>query len=59
MFVPGKSFKPSLWVRPGAYSKVDLLKVVLLGYVVALPVNIRLGWKGLPGINNRAYYDHS
>jgi hypothetical protein len=32
-----------LWVRPGAYSRVEYLK----------------GWKGLPGINALAYYENS
>jgi hypothetical protein len=26
------------------------------GRLLALPANIRLGWKGLPGINTLAYY---
>jgi hypothetical protein len=26
---------------------------------VSLPENIRLGWKGLPGTNTVAYYNHS
>ncbi len=33
-----------LWVRPGAYP--------------TLPVNIRLGWKALPGTNTLAYYEN-
>jgi hypothetical protein len=27
----------------------------LLGRILALPTNIRLGWKGLPGTNALAY----
>jgi hypothetical protein len=30
-----------------------------LGYSLALPANIRLGWKGLPGKNALAYYEKS
>jgi hypothetical protein len=26
---------------------------------LALPTNIRLGWKGLPGTNTLAYYENS
>jgi len=28
-------------------------------YFQALPANIRLGWKGLPGTNTLAFYEHS
>jgi hypothetical protein len=27
--------------------------------LLALPTNIRLGWKGLPGTNTLAYYEYS
>ncbi len=40
-----------LWVRTGAYPRVEHLKGASLGYALALPTNIRLGWKGLPGTN--------
>ncbi len=36
-----------LWVMPGAYPRVEHLKVA----------NSRLGWKGLPGTNTLAYYE--
>ncbi len=31
----------------------------LYGRLLALPTNIRLGWKGLPGKNALAYYEKS
>ncbi len=31
----------------------------VLVYSQALPADIRLGWKGLPGTNALAYYEHS
>jgi len=40
-----------LRVRPGAYPRVEHLKGASLGLSLALPANIRLGWKGLPGPN--------
>jgi hypothetical protein len=30
----------------------------LLGRLLGLPTNIRLGWKSLPGTNTLAYYIH-
>jgi hypothetical protein len=33
-----------LWSRPGAYPRVEHLKVTLLGQTPALPTKIRLGW---------------
>jgi len=47
-----------LWVRPGAYPRVEHLKGGSLGYAQALLANIRRGWKGLAGINNLAFYEH-
>jgi len=44
-------------VRPEAYPRVEHLKGASLGYALALPANIRLGWKGLPGTNALAYYE--
>jgi hypothetical protein len=44
------------WVRPGAYPRVEHLKVASHGKTLALSANIRLGWKGLPGTNTLAYY---
>ncbi len=36
-----------------------LSDALLIGRLLALPANIRLGWKGLPGINALAYYEKS
>ena len=43
-------------VRPGANPKVEHLKAASMGCAMALPANIRLGWKGKPGTNALAYY---
>ncbi len=43
---------------PGTYSRVENLKGVSLLYELALPTNIRLGWKVLPGTNTLAYYEN-
>jgi hypothetical protein len=48
-----------LWVRPEAYFRETHLKGASLGQAPALLTNIRLGWKGLPGTNTLAYYEHS
>jgi hypothetical protein len=53
VFVPGNPFELSLMF---AYPIVDHLKGASLGYASALPANIRLGWKALPGTNALAYY---
>ncbi len=55
-FVPGTSFQPSLMfaVIPEANPRVDHLKGSSLRQAPALPTNIRLGWKGLPGSNDLA-----
>jgi hypothetical protein len=37
---------------------VEQLKGVSLGKTLALPANIRLGWKGLPRTNTLAYYEN-
>ncbi len=47
-----------LWVRPGAHPRVEHLKCSSLRKALALPANIRLGWKGLPGTNTLAYYEN-
>jgi hypothetical protein len=47
-----------LQVRPGAYTRVWHLKDASLGQALALPANIRLGRKGLPGTNTLAYYEN-
>jgi hypothetical protein len=51
VFVLDKPFQPSLMFVCKARSlpRVEHLKGVSLGYAPALPANIRLGWKGLPG----------
>ncbi len=41
----------NLLVRPGAYPRVKHLKGASLGQAPALPANIRLGLKSLPGTN--------
>jgi len=46
-----------LLVRPGAYPRVEKLKGASLGWTQALLANIRLGSKGMPGINTLAYYE--
>jgi hypothetical protein len=43
-----------LWVRPGAYPRVECLK----GYAQALLANFKLGLKVLPGTNTLAYYEY-
>ncbi len=42
--------------KDGAYHRVEHLKGTSLGLAPALPTNIRLGWKGMPGTNAPAYY---
>ncbi len=56
MFVPGKSFQPSLMFagKAGAYPSEG---ASLLGRLLASPTNLRLGWKGLPRTNTLAYYE--
>jgi hypothetical protein len=38
-----------MWVRPRTYTKLENLKGASLKYALALPANIRLGWKNQPG----------
>jgi hypothetical protein len=45
-----------LWVRIGAYPRVEHLKGISLGKAPALPTNTGLGWKGLPETNTLVYY---
>ncbi len=45
-------------MRPGAYLRVGHLSGAPLGYAPALIANIRPWWKGLPGTNTLAYYEH-
>ncbi len=47
--------KPSDWARPGAYPRVEHLKVASLEYASALPANIRLDFKGSADTNTLAY----
>jgi len=47
-----------LWVRPGAYPRVEHLKGASLKWAPGLTANIRLGLKGLPGTNTLAYYEN-
>jgi len=56
VFVPGKPFQPSLMfvgkARRLPQSGAPERRFTQLGS--GLPVNIRLGWKGLPGTNTLA-----
>jgi len=54
VFVPGKPFQPSLLFvgKPGAYPRVEHPRLLL-----ALSTGMRLGWEGLPGTNNPAYFN--
>ncbi len=49
-FVPSNPFHPSLMFsgEDGAYSSEAPFRCSTLGQALALPANIRLGWKGLP-----------
>jgi len=47
-----------MWVRPGAYSIVECLKGVSLGWAEALHMHIEIGWKSPPGTNTLAYLAH-
>jgi len=58
VLVHGSPFKPSL-LRPGACTKVELLKSASLRWVLVLLASNRLGWKGLPWTNTPACYKHS
>jgi hypothetical protein len=42
-----------------AWSGVESLSGASFGCALALPANIRLGWKSLPGTNPPAYYENS
>jgi hypothetical protein len=44
-----------LWVRPGAYHRLEHLKDASLRLAQFLHSNIRLVLKGLPGANTLAY----
>ncbi len=55
MFVPGKPLQPSLIFvcKDRSQPKSGAPEVP------TLPLNIRLGWKGISGTNTLAYYEHS
>ncbi len=61
MFVSVWPLQPILMFagKDGAYTKVEHLKIASLRKALALPANVRLGWKGLLGTNTLAYYDIS
>jgi hypothetical protein len=44
--------------RPGAYPRVEHIKVTSFGWVPALPTNIGQGGKSFPGTSTPAYYRH-
>jgi hypothetical protein len=56
VFVPGKPLQPCLMfvVKAGAYLREAPFRWSTLGRPLALPTNIRLGWRGLPGTNTLA-----
>ncbi len=60
MFAPGKPFKPSLMFagKVRTYPSEHLSGALLEGRPLALPKNIILGWKSLPGTNTLAYYEN-
>jgi hypothetical protein len=60
MLVPRKSFKPSLMFagKARAYPIEEHLKGTSLRYSPALPANIRLDWKDMPGTNTLAYNEN-
>jgi hypothetical protein len=57
MIVPGNHLQPSLMFasKAGAYPSVPTSYNLLIGQAPALPTNIRLGCKSLPGTNTLAY----
>ncbi len=44
-------------LRAAAYPSEEHMKSALLGQVLTLPANTRLGSRGLPGTNTVAYYE--
>jgi len=46
-------------IKTGAYPSGTLKEAPEFDGLLALPTNIRLGWKGLPGANTSTYHDHS
>jgi hypothetical protein len=61
MFVPGRPFQPSIMFagKAGAYASGATFRCPLLGGLLGLPKNNKLGWKGLPETNTLAFYEHS
>jgi hypothetical protein len=47
-----------LWVRLGAYPRVEHLKCALIGEAPGITCKL-LGWEGLPRTNTLAYYKDS
>jgi hypothetical protein len=47
-----------LQIKPEPSRVKNLSGAPFLGRLLALPVNIRLGWKGLLGTNTLAYCEH-
>jgi hypothetical protein len=48
-----------MFVRPEPITVEHLSGTLLLGRLLTLSTNLRLGWKGLTGTNTLAYYKHS
>jgi len=53
------SLVQSLHIGPEPTQVKHLLVAPLWRRVMASPINIRLGWKGLPGTHPQAYYKQS
>jgi hypothetical protein len=49
---------PCLWAKTGPTQVKQLSGTPLWSRPLALPTNIRLGWKSLPGTNTLAYYEN-
>jgi hypothetical protein len=59
MFVANKPYQPSLLFASKARSLPSSTALKRYARLLAMPINIRLGLKGLPGTNTLAYYEHS
>ncbi len=61
MVVSFKPFQvsPVIVNKAGAYPRVGAPKDTSFTQAATLLTNIGQGWKGLTGINNLAYYEHS
>ncbi len=51
-------FVPASLIFAGKARVKNISGASLSGRLLALPTNIRLGWRGFPGINTLAYYEH-